>query len=59
MPIAPLKALKSGPCSMNGSMRTNQGVFWHPLPKAGASPCKGTLPIPKMEPLGRALLADS
>ena len=36
---------------MYGSIRMNQGVFWHPLPKAGDEPVQGHKPIPKIDPL--------
>jgi hypothetical protein len=32
MPSEALKALKSGSCSIYGSIKTNQGVFWQLLP---------------------------
>ncbi len=35
MPIEALKALYSVACSIYGSIKTNQGVFWQLLPKPG------------------------
>ena len=40
---------------MNGSIRTNHGVFWQPLPKPGDEHVAG-MPIPKMTPLGKAVV---
>ena len=44
MPIEALKALYTAVCSRNGSIRTNHGVFWQPLPNPG--PEQSPLPTP-------------